>query len=107
KILLKNDGTVDRVIVPDRLEAHRLIEELMFLSNVAAAEILEKKELPLIYRVHDEPTVEKIHNLREFLRTLDLSFAKSGALRPELFNRVLDHVKGHDSESLVNEVVLR
>lgn len=107
KILLKNDGTVDRVIVPDRLEAHRLIEEFMILANVAAAETLEKKELPLIYRVHDEPTVEKVHNLREFLRTLDLSFAKSGALRPELFNRVLDHVKGHDSESLVNEVVLR
>lgn len=107
KILLKKDGTVDRVIVPDRLEAHRLIEEFMILANVAAAEILEKKELPLIYRVHDEPTVEKVHNLREFLRTLDLSFAKSGALKPELFNRVLDHVKGHDSESLVNEVVLR
>ena len=67
----------------------------MILANVAAAEMLEKKELPLIYRVHDEPTVEKVHNLREFLRTLDLSFAKSGALKPELFNRVLDHVKGH------------
>jgi ribonuclease R len=107
KILLKQDGTVDRVIVPERLDAHRLIEEFMILANVAAAETLEKKDLPLIYRVHDEPTVEKVHNLREFLRTLDISFAKSGALRPELFNRVLDHVKGHDSESLVNEVVLR
>lgn len=107
KILLKKDGTVDRVIVPDRLDAHRLIEEFMILANVAAAEMLEKKGLPLIYRVHDEPTVEKVHNLREFLKTLDMSFARSGALRPELFNRVLDQVKGHDSESLVNEVVLR
>ncbi|MEO6381260.1 MAG: ribonuclease R, partial [Nitrobacter sp.] len=107
KILLKTDGTVDRVIVPERLDAHRLIEEFMILANVAAAETLEKKGLPLIYRVHDEPTVEKVHNLQEFLKTLDMSFAKSGALRPELFNRVLDKVKGHDSESLVNEVVLR
>jgi ribonuclease R len=107
KILLKTDGTVDRVIAPERLDAHRLIEEFMILANVAAAEMLEKKDLPLIYRVHDEPTVEKVHNLREFLKTLDMAFAKSGALRPELFNRVLDQVKGHDSESLVNEVVLR
>ncbi len=107
KILLNQDGTVDRVIVPERLDAHRLIEEFMILANVAAAETLEKKDLPLIYRVHDEPTVEKVHNLREFLRTLDISFARSGALTPELFNRVLDHVRGHDSESLVNEVVLR
>jgi ribonuclease R len=107
KILLKGDGTVDRVIVPERLDAHRLIEEFMILANVAAAEMLEKKALPLIYRVHDEPTLEKVHNLQEFLKTLDLPFAKSGALRPALFNRVLAEVKGHDSEPLVNEVVLR
>jgi len=107
KILLKPDGTVDRVIVPERLDAHKLIEEFMILANVAAAEMLEKKALPLIYRVHDEPTLEKVHNLQEFLKTLDLPFAKSGALRPSLFNRVLAQVKGHDSEPLVNEVVLR
>jgi ribonuclease R len=107
KILLKADGTVDRVIVPERLDAHRLIEEFMILANVAAAEMLEKKSLPLIYRVHDEPTLEKVHALQEFLKTLDMPFAKSGALQPALFNRVLAQVKGHDSELLVNEVVLR
>jgi ribonuclease R len=107
KILLKPDGTVDRVVVPERLAAHRLIEEFMILANVAAAEMLEKKSLPLIYRVHDEPTVEKIHALVEFLKTLDVPFAKSGALRPSLFNRVLTLVAGQDYEHLVNEVVLR
>ncbi|MEH2477071.1 ribonuclease R [Nitrobacteraceae bacterium AZCC 2146] len=107
KILLKKDGTVDRVIAPERLDAHKLIEEFMILANVAAAEMLEKKALPLIYRVHDEPTLEKVHNLQEFLKTLDLPFAKAGALRPSLFNRVLAQVKGRDSEPLVNEVVLR
>ena len=107
KILLKPDGTVDRVIVPERLDAHKLIEEFMILANVAAAEMLEKASLPLIYRVHDEPSQEKVHNLQEFLKTLDLPFAKAGALRPALFNRVLAQVKGQDSEPLVNEVVLR
>jgi ribonuclease R len=107
KILLKSDGTVDRVVVPDRLDAHRLIEEFMILANVAAAETLERKSLPLIYRVHDEPTIEKVHALQEFLKTLDVPFAKSGALRPSLFNRVLTLVAGQDYEQLVNEVVLR
>lgn len=107
KILLKADGTVDRVIVPPRLEAHRLIEEFMILANVAAAETLEKKTLPLIYRVHDEPTVEKVHNLKEFLKTLDMPFSGTGALRPAIFNRILAQVKGRDAEPLVNEVVLR
>jgi ribonuclease R len=107
KILLKADGTVDRVIVPQRLDAHKLIEEFMILANVAAAETLEKKALPLIYRVHDEPTLEKVHALQEFLKTLDVPFAKSGALRPSLFNRVLTLVAGQDYEAMVNEVVLR
>ena len=107
KILLKSDGTVDRVVVPERLDAHKLIEEFMILANVAAAEMLEKKSLPLIYRVHDEPTLEKVHALSEFLETLDIPFTKSGALRPTLFNRVLAQLEGHDYFPLVSEVVLR
>ena len=67
KILLKPDGTVDRVVTPERLEAHRLIEEFMILANVAAAETLERARVPLIYRVHDEPSLEKLEALREFL----------------------------------------
>jgi len=107
KILLKADGTVDRVITPERLEAHRLIEEFMILANVAAAETLERARVPLIYRVHDEPAMEKVQALREFLATLDIPFAKGGVLKPEAFNRILARVKGRDAEQLVNEVVLR
>jgi ribonuclease R len=107
KILLKADGTVDRVVTPERLEAHRLIEEFMILANVAAAETLERAHVPLIFRVHDEPAMEKVQALREFLATLEIPFAKGGALRPEAFNRILARVKGRDAEQLVNEVVLR
>ena len=107
KILLKPDGTIDRVVTPQRLDAHRLVEELMILANVAAAETLERARTPLVYRVHDEPSVEKLHALREFLATLDISLPKAGAMRPEQFNRILERVKGGDNETLVNEVVLR
>jgi ribonuclease R len=107
KILLKHDGTVDRVITPERLAAHRLIEEFMILANVAAAETLERARVPLIYRVHDEPAMEKVQALREFLATLDIPLAKGCVLKPEAFNRILARVKGRDAEQLVNEVVLR
>jgi ribonuclease R len=107
KILLKGDGTVDRVTTPERLEAHRLIEEFMIMANVAAAETLEKARIPLIYRVHDEPSIEKVNALREFLATLDIPFAKGGVLKPEGFNRILARVKGRDAEQLINDVVLR
>src|SRR6476620_11436022 len=107
KILLKPDGTVDRVIVPPRLDAHRLIEEFMILANVAAAETLERARVPLIYRVHDEPAMEKVEALREFLVTLDIALPKAGALRAEQFNRILARVQGREVEKLVNEEVLR
>ncbi len=107
KILLKGDGTVDRVVTPERQDANKLIEEFMILANVAAAETLEKARVPLIYRVHDEPGIEKVNALREFLATLDIPFAKGGAMRAEAFNKILARVKGHDAEQLINDVVLR
>src|ERR1700722_19116458 len=107
KLVLKPDGSVDRVVMPQRLEAHRLIEELMILPNVPPAESCERAHVPLIYRVHDEPTPEKLNALREFLATIDISLPKGGTLRPDGFNQILARVKGHDVERLVNEVVLR
>jgi len=107
KIMIKSDGTVDRVIMPQRLESHRLIEEFMILANVAAAETCERARVPLVYRVHDEPAAEKVNALREFLATLEIALPKGGTLRPDAFNRILARVKGRDIERLVNEVVLR
>jgi ribonuclease R len=105
--LLKHDGTVDRVSTPERLEAHRLIEEFMILANVAAAETAERARVPLVYRVHDEPSLEKVEAMRQFLETLGISLPKGGALHAERFNHILRQVKGQDVEQLVNEVVLR
>ncbi|TIW09822.1 MAG: ribonuclease R [Mesorhizobium sp.] len=107
KILLKEDGTVDRVVVPDRLDAHKLIEEFMIQANVAAAETLEAKKESLVYRIHDAPSLAKQESLREFLQTLGLSLARGAQMRPNQFNGILERVRGADNEALVNEVVLR
>jgi ribonuclease R len=79
----------------------------MILANVAAAEMLEHARTPLIYRVHDEPGLEKTAALREFLQSIDISFPKTSALRPAVFNRVLAQARGRSDEQLVNEMVLR
>jgi len=107
KILLGPDGKVDKVIVPERLDAHKLIEEFMIQANVAAAEVLEAHRQPLIFRIHDAPALAKQEALREFLRTLDISLAKGVDLRPGQFNRILEAVEGTDHQELVNQVVLR
>ncbi len=107
KLKLRPDGKVDRVVVPERLDAHRLIEEMMIQANVAAAETLEGARQALIYRGHDSPSLARLESLRDFLRTLEIPLAKSGALRPSHFNEILSQVRDTEHESLVNEVVLR
>ena len=89
KILLDDAGRVRGVATPPRLDAHRLIEEFMIAANVAAAETLEAKRSPLVYRVHDSPSKEKLASLGEFLATIGIKLPKSGTLRPTHFNRVL------------------
>jgi ribonuclease R len=107
KILLDKQGRVDRVVVPERLDAHRLIEEFMIQANVAAAETLEQMRTPLVYRTHDEPSKEKLKALRDFLETLDFKLPASTGLKPEAFNRILARAKTLPVPELVNEVVLR
>jgi ribonuclease R len=107
RIVLNAEGKVDRVVTPERLEAHRLIEEFMIQANVAAAETLEEKRLPLVYRVHDQPSPEKLKGLRDFLETLDMKIPHAGALKPEAFNRVLEQAKDLPVPDLISEVILR
>ncbi|MEM8750114.1 MAG: ribonuclease R [Pseudomonadota bacterium] len=107
KILLKEDGTVDRVVVPPRLDAHKLVEEFMIQANVAAAETLEKRRQALIYRIHDAPSLAKLESLREFLKSLSIPLAKAGQLKPASFNGILGQVEDTAHRDLVNQVVLR
>ena len=107
KIVLDGEGRVARVDVPERLDAHRLIEEFMIQANVAAAETLEQAKSPLIFRVHDQPSKEKLKALRDFLDTLDMKIGASTGLKPEAFNRILAQAKSLPVPELVNEVVLR
>ena len=57
--------------------------------------------------MHDEPSLEKLDALREFLATLEISLPKGGALWPDAFNGILARVRCCAVQRLVNEVVLR
>jgi ribonuclease R len=107
KVVLGKDGAIERVVVPERLESMRLIEEMMIQANVAAAETLEAKKSPLVYRIHDQPSLAKQEALRDFLKSIELSFPKGGNLRPSHFNQILLKAKNSEHGPLLHEVVLR
>ncbi len=107
KILLDDQGNVTGVEERERFDSHRLIEEFMITANVAAAETLERKHMPCMYRVHDEPAQEKLTALREFLDSLNMKLAKGQVLKPTQFNQILKKVEGTPHAQLVSEVILR
>ena len=107
KIILDKRGQVESIVIPPRLEAHKLIEEFMVQANVAAAETLEEKRTPLIYRAHDAPSKEKLDGLRDFISSLPIDLPKTGLLKPEHFNRILLQAQECEMGQLVSEIVLR
>jgi len=107
KIVLSPEGEITSITPRASLEAHRLIEEMMIQANVCAAETLEQKTTPLIYRIHDTPSPEKVQSLAEFLATLGVPWSKGEAPRTDRFNRLLTDTREGPHAEIINEVVLR
>ncbi len=107
KIVLDEAGHIENIHTPERLDAHKLIEEFMIQANVSAAETLTQRKSPLLYRVHEPPSEEKLRALSEFLTTLDIKVGRKNAVKPKDFNDVLHRVRDHEVEQLVSDVILR
>ena len=107
RIELAEDGTVTSVRFKDRLEAHKLIEEFMVLANVAAAETLLAKRVPLLFRIHEEPTREKLDSLRETAQAAGLTLARGQVLQTAHLNRLLNDAAGTEDAELINLSTLR
>jgi ribonuclease R len=107
QIVLGEDGKVARIAPRPRFDSHKLIEEFMILANVAAAEALEARRQPCMYRVHDAPDPERVQALREFLETLGFNLAKGQVLKPAQFNQILERSAGTPHARMIHELVLR
>ncbi|WP_417318464.1 ribonuclease R [Emcibacter sp.] len=107
KITIGEDGHIESIVPRMVLPAHKLVEEFMIQANVSAAQQLQHKDWPCMYRVHEPPTPEKLEALGEFLQSLDYSFAKGQVMKPKVFNNILRKVADTPQEEVVNTVVLR
>ena len=107
KIILSEAGEVTSVAFKERFDAHRLIEEFMILANVAAAEELIRLKTPLLYRVHEEPSPEKLDMLREVAEASGFTLAKGQVLQTSHLNRLLAAAEGSEFDELINISTLR
>ena len=107
KIILDDEGHIKEIKERVSIPAHRLVEEFMIQANVAAAEQLESKQMACMYRIHEQPSLEKIENLRTFIESLDYTFSKGQVVKPKIFNNLLSKVKNTPYENVISTIILR
>jgi ribonuclease R len=91
----------------ERLTSHKMIEEMMILANVAAAQVLEAVEHSVMYRVHDHPDPIKLEHLANLLDGTPVNIQRGTRLTAGKLNAILKGVAGEDYAPLINEAVLR
>ena len=105
KILLdENDAVVD-IKLREMTIANKIIEEFMVLANETIAEAFNKKGIPFIYRIHEQPELDRIEKLNVFLTNLNYPTVKK--LDNIELKKVMDFAKGKEEEKLVSLMVLR
>ncbi|HWI84774.1 MAG TPA: RNB domain-containing ribonuclease [Sphingomonas sp.] len=107
RVMLDEKGRILSVAPRERLDAHRLIEDYMIAANVAAAKALEAKKAPVMYRIHEPPSREKLVALKDYLDTFGISFALGQVIKPATFNHLLEKVGERDERPQIMEQVLR
>jgi ribonuclease R len=107
QVVLDEKGRIESVAARERLDAHRLVEDFMIAANVAAARALEMKKSPVMYRVHEPPSREKLEALKEYLDTFGIKFALGQVIKPATFNQILERVGEADFRPEIMEQLLR
>ncbi|WP_226015589.1 ribonuclease R family protein [Novosphingobium sp. FKTRR1] len=107
RVVLDQQGRIAEIALRERLDAHRVVEDFMIAANVAAAKALEAKVAPVVYRIHEPPSREKLVALKDYLATFGRKLAMGQVITPGLFNRMLKDVTDEAEKALVMEAVLR
>ncbi|MCJ2177712.1 ribonuclease R [Novosphingobium album (ex Hu et al. 2023)] len=107
RVKLDDKGRIAEIAIRERLDAHRVVEDFMIAANVAAAKALEAKVAPVVYRVHETPSREKLVALKDYLATFGKKLAMGQVITPGLFNRMIKDIADESEKVLIMEAVLR
>jgi ribonuclease R len=107
RVMLDEKGRIMSIAPRDRLDAHRLVEDYMIAANVAAARALEARKSPVMYRVHEPPSREKLVALKDYLATFGVEFALGQVVKPGTFNRIIERVGDGAGREEIMEQLLR
>ena len=107
QMIFTDQGKIERIVPVVRNDAHKLIEECMLAANVCAAGFLHEHHHPVLYRIHQGPTPEKLEALREFMKEFGLGLTGDDEPQAADYSKLLKRIKGRPDAGLLQTVMLR
>lgn len=107
QMIFNDQGKIENIVPVYRNDAHRIIEECMLAANVCASDFLREHDQPMLFRVHEGPTPEKLEALRDFLKGFGLQLSGGDTPHASDYAKLLSKVKGRPDEQLLQTVMLR
>lgn len=105
-IRLDENGNIISMERTCRLFSHQLIEEFMLAANEAVAATFTENNIPVLYRIHEQPAPEKVDEFIAFAKTLDLKLPEA-EVSPAWFAEILTTITGSPKEYIFNNLLLR
>ena len=108
KIILDENGIAIDVQKYEITIANKIIEQFMLTANEEIAETFCNLNAPFIYRTHEEPAIEKVQELNQFLFNLGYQIEiKNKKVEPKSVQKVLKQIKGRPEEKVISTLILR
>lgn len=106
-VLFDASRKIEKIVPVVRNEAHRIIEECMLAANVAVASFIESQGVHSLYRVHEQPDLEKMKSLQTFLGEFGIECRFNEKTQPKQFQQVLEKVRVRPEKQVLETVMLR
>src|SRR5258708_7957721 len=107
ELLFNDEGQIGGIVRSERNIAHRLIEEFMLLANETVAKHLEALAVPSLYRIHEEPSPEKVEEFAEIAASFGHKFSMHGPTPQRGFQHLAREIRGRPEERMLSYLMLR
>lgn len=105
-IINENDICVD-VVPRTRGKSEMIIEEFMLLANQCAANLARTSKIPFVYRIHEDPSLEKLADMKDFLTRMNIEFPHFSEVKPAHFAEILKNNRDSEKFPVINNILLR
>ncbi|UXR78789.1 ribonuclease R [Staphylococcus sp. IVB6227] len=108
QVQVNSDGIPEDVVIRTRGEGERLIESFMLAANETIAEHFNRKDVPFLYRIHEQPKSERLRQFFDFITNFGMMIKGTGeAIHPSTLQRISEEATGRPEDRVISTMMLR